>query len=296
MLNLKLDPAKIKKYICLLVTLFIKKMFPIIAGSVLMAVTYNILIIPNGLLSGGISGIALMGEYLLGIPLYIGILILNIPVFILSIKELNWKFTLYSLIGALSMIIALPLTKPYVPVPNLDLFLAAIFSGVVNGIGGGIILRCGASTGGTDILAIISRKKWNISIGASSFYFNLIVILLSLVLFDLKIALYTIVSMWVCGKVTDKVIAGLSNYKSVVIISEKNYEIATRIMQNLGRGITFLEGIGGYSGQSKLVINCVVNHFEIPRLKDIILELDPNAFMFISETVEVSGKGFTLPM
>lgn len=203
---------------------------------------------------------------------------------------------LYSMIGTLILTAALPLTEPYLPVPELDLFLAAVFSGVVSGIGGGIILRSGASSGGADIIAMIVKKKWNISIGACFFYFNVFVILLSLFLFDLKIALYTIVSMWVLGAVTDKVIKGLSDYKTVTVISDQNNEIAAEIMEKLHRGVTLLEGKGGYTGTSKMVINCVVNNYEIPKLKEIVLTLDPNAFMFISDTAEVSGKGFTIPI
>ncbi|MDD2360706.1 MAG: YitT family protein, partial [Syntrophaceticus schinkii] len=168
---------------------FVKTILPITIGSVIVAVAYNVLVVPYGLLSGGLTGIALIGNYLLNIPLPIGILILNIPVFILGLRELNLKFILYSLIGTLTMAAALPLTEPYIPVPELDLFLAAVFSGVVSGIGGGIILRAGASAGGADIIAMIVKKKWNISIGACFFYFNVVVILMSLVLFELKIAL-----------------------------------------------------------------------------------------------------------
>lgn len=274
---------------------FVKTILPITIGSVIVAVAYNVLVVPYGLLSGGLTGIALIGNYLLNIPLPIGILILNIPVFILGLRELNLKFILYSLIGTLTMAAALPLTEPYISVPELDLFLAAVFSGVVSGIGGGIILRAGASAGGADIIAMIVKKKWNISIGACFFYFNVVVILMSLVLFELKIALYTIVSMWVLGAVTDKVLQGLSSYKSVTIISDENNKIAEQIMERLGRGITFLEGQGGYTGESKMVISCVVNNFEIPKVKEIVFQLDPSAFMFVSETAEVSGKGFTMP-
>jgi len=290
--KLKINPIRIFQSIWQ----FIKKIFPIIIGSVLIAVSYNVLVVPYGLLSGGLSGIALIGNYLLNIPLPIGILILNIPVFIIGLKELNLNFMLYSMIGTLILTAALPLTEPYLPVPELDLFLAAVFSGVVSGIGGGIILRSGASSGGADIIAMIVKKKWNISIGACFFYFNVFVILLSLFLFDLKIALYTIVSMWVLGAVTDKVIKGLSDYKTVTVISDQNNEIAAEIMEKLHRGVTLLEGKGGYTGTSKMVINCVVNNYEIPKLKEIVLTLDPNAFMFISDTAEVSGKGFTIPI
>lgn len=267
----------------------IEKVLTIIIGSFLLAVAYNMLVVPYGLLSGGLTGIALLGNYLLNIPLPIGIIILNIPVFILGLRELNITFMLYSLLGTLTLAAALPFSEPIIPVPELDLFLAAIFSGVIGGIGSGIILRSGTSGGGADIIAIIAKKKWNTPVGACSFYFNLVVILMSLYFFELKIALYTIVSMWVMGWVIDKVLKGLSSYKSVTIISDKNDKIAELIMGELNRGVTFLDGHGGYTKESKMVINCVINNYEIPKLKNIVLHLDPDAFMFISDTAEVSG-------
>jgi uncharacterized membrane-anchored protein YitT (DUF2179 family) len=273
------------------------KSLTIMAGAVIIAFSYNALVIPNGLLSGGVSGIALIGNYLLHIPFYIGVLVLNIPVFLFGLKELNWKFILYSLLGTAAMVIALPLTKPFTPVPNLghDLFLAGVFSGVIGGIGEGLILKAGASTGGTDITSIIAKKRWNISVGAFSFYCNLIVILVSLFFFDPRIALYTIVSMWVNGKVTDRVIDGLDSNKSVTIISEQSVTIAARILNEISRGVTLLEGQGAYSGDPKKVINCVVNHYEIPKVKEIVLDLDPQAFMFVTETVEVMGNFTRIP-
>lgn len=274
----------------------IEKVLTIVIGSFILAVAYNMLVVPYGLLSGGLSGIALIGNYLLNIPLPIGILILNIPVLILGLRELNITFMLYSLLGTLTLAAALPLTKPYIPVPDLDLFLAAIFSGVISGFGSGIILRSGTSGGGADIIAIIAKKNWNIPVGACSFYFNIVVILISLYFFELKIALYTIVSMWVMGWVIDKVLKGLSSYKSVTIISNENNKIAELIIGKLHRGVTFLDGHGGYTKESKMVINCVINNYEIPKLKNIVLELDPDAFMFISDTAEVSGRGFSVPM
>lgn len=271
----------------------ILRLLAISIGAVIIAISYNALVIPNGLLSGGVTGIALIGNYLLSIPFYLGVLVLNIPIFLLGLKELNWMFIVYSLVGTAAMVVALPLTRPYTPVPHLDLFLAAVFSGAIGGIGEGIILKYGASTGGTDILSIIAKKRWNISVGAFSFYCNLVVILMSLFLFDIKIALYTIVSIWVGGKAIDTVIDGLNNNKSVMIISEQSVAIAGRIMNEVSRGVTFLEGQGAYSGDPKKVINCVVNHYEIPKVKEIVLDVDPQAFMFVTETVEVSGQGFT---
>ena len=270
----------------------IKKFASILFGSFLMAIAFNAFVIPYGLLSGGISGIALIGEYTLGIPLNISFAIMNLPVFILGIYYLNRRFIFFSLAGLFIFVFALPISKTFTPVPEVDLFLATIFSGIVGGVGCGIILKAGASTGGTDVLGMILKKKKNISIGAFSFVFNIFVICASLFLFDLKIALYTIISMWVYGKMTDMVIDGFNRNKSVMIISERSSEIADRIMEEMNRGITFLEGEGGYSGKDKKVINCVVNHYEIAKLKEICLDEDPIVFMIINETVEVHGKGF----
>lgn len=270
-----------------------KKLAVITAGSIILAISYNAFVVPNKLLSGGISGLALIGKYTLGIPLYAGIALLNIPVFWLGLKKLNREFVFYSIVGLLVEIIALILTKPLIPAPQLDLFLASVFSGVLGGVGSGLILKEGASTGGTDILSMIAKKEKNISIGSSFFIFNLFVITLSLFFFDLKIALYTIVSMWVNGKVTDSVINGFNTNKSVVIISDYSSQIAERIMTELNRGVTFLKGQGAYSGDDRHVINCVASHYEIAKIKEIVYETDPKAFMFITEIVEVLGKGFT---
>jgi uncharacterized membrane-anchored protein YitT (DUF2179 family) len=272
------------------------RLLTITAGSLITAGAYNALVIPNNLLSGGVSGIALIGKYTVGFPFYLGVFLLNIPIFLIGLKEMDRKFILYSLFGTAVMIIALPLTKPYIPVPKLDLFLASVFSGAIGGVGGGIVLKNGGSSGGTDIISMIAKKKWNLSIGTCSFICNTVVIAISLFLFDPMIVLYSIVSMWVSGQVTNKVIDGFNNHKSVTIISDANGEIAVRIMNVMVRGVTFLEGQGAYSGCPRKVLNCVVNHYQIPLLKEIVFEIDPKAFMFITETVEVAGRGLTMPL
>lgn len=270
-----------------------KRLLGIVIGSSMIAIAFNAFVIPYGLLSGGVSGLALMGNYLYGFPVYLGIFLLNIPIFLWGLKELDWKLIIYSAVGTLVVITLLPLSEPYIPVPKLDLFLASVFSGIVGGFGSGVIFKFGASTGGTDIAAMIMKKKKNISVGATAFSCNIVVLALSLFFFDLKIALYTAISMWVASRVTDSVIEGFNRNKSVTIISDKSQEIAEQIMKKMNRGVTFLEGHGAYTGESKRLINCVVGHYEIPKLKEIVLENDRNAFIFYTETVEVMGKGFT---
>jgi len=272
----------------------LKKLAGIVIGASLIAVAFNAFVIPYGLLSGGVSGLALMGGYLYEFPVYLGIFMLNIPIFLWGLKELDWRLVLYSAVGTAVVIALLPLSAPYIPKPDLDLFLASVFSGIVGGFGSGVIFKLGASTGGTDIAAIIMKKKKNISVGATNFYCNIAVLALSLFFFDLKIALYTFISMWVGSRVTDSVIEGLNRNKTVTIISDRSQEIAERIMKEIDRGATFIDGQGAYTRESKRLINCVVGHYEIAKLKEIVLEVDRDAFIFITETVEVMGKGFTI--
>lgn len=272
---------------------FLIKLIGISAGSVLIAIAYNALVTPYGLLSGGIGGLSIMGHYLFGFPIYFVIFLLNIPLFIWGLKELDREFIFYSIIGTAALIIALPVTKPYIHLSHVDLSLAAIFSGVVIGLGVGIIMKFGGSSGGVDIVSIIMKKKANISVGAFSFYTNIFVLILYLCFFDLNRVLYTCISMWVSGKVTDAVLEGFNRKKSVTIISDKSEIIAERIMNEINRGVTYLEGYGGFTGERKAVINSIVNNFENAKLKEIISEEDPSAFVVITDAIEVAGKGFT---
>lgn len=265
----------------------------IATGAALIAISINAFIIPYGLLSGGVSGLSLMINYLTGFPVYLGIFLINLPIFLWGLKELDHQFIIYSAAGTIVLILVLPLSRPYIPVYELDLFLASLFSGISTGLGSGIVLKYGASTGGTDIISMIAKKKKNISVGATSFYCNIAVLLPSLYFFDLKIAMYTAISMWIGGKVIDTVIEGFNHNKSVMIISDRSAEIADRIIYDMHRGVTYLEGQGAYSGQPKHVISCVVSHYEIPRLNEIVHSIDKKAFIYVTETVEVKGRGFT---
>ncbi|GAB6181491.1 YitT family protein [Desulfotomaculum defluvii] len=284
-----IDKAKLK-HGAIIIT---KKLLGVTTGAVIMAIAFNALLIPYGLLSGGVGGLALMGEYLINLPVSLGIFVLNIPIFLWGLRELNKKLIIYSLVGTFIMILALPLTRPYIKAPQIDLFLAAIYAGVVGGLGAGLVFRFGASTGGADIISMVMKKKKNIGVGTFLFYTNISVLAFFIFFFSLKIVMYTAISMWVSGKITDFVIEGINRNKSVTIISDKNEDIAKRIIVELNRGVTLLDGHGGFSGSSKKVITCVVNNFEIGRLKEIVINIDELAFMFVTETAEVTGKGFS---
>ena len=266
----------------------------IITGTIIMAVSLNTLLIPNNLLAGGVAGLALVFFYTLKIPVYLSILLLNIPIFWWGFREINRNFLLYSLAGTLALAFLLPATQGLVPLPQIDLILAAIFGGALSGAGLGLVMRGHGSTGGTDIIAVILRKRKNLGIGEVGFYANLLVIAVSLVFFPLNIGLYTIISMFVASKVTDVIISGLNTSKSVVIVSNQPMQIGSRIIDEMHRGVTYFNGKGAFTREEKTIVNCVANRFELAKLKKIVTDSDPNAFVYISDASEVLGRGFTI--
>ena len=272
---------------------FFIKLLIIFIGGILGGIAFNALILPYGLLSGGVTGIALIITYLSSkIPLYLIIILLNIPIFIWGYKELDKKLIFYSLIGMGTFSFALPLTEPFIPVPEVDIFLAAIFSGLLVGVSSGIIIKAGGSSGGSEIISLILKKKKNFSIGSVSFALNALTIFLSFFFFPLKIALYTLVSMWVTGKTVDFILEGLTKNKSVTIITSRSDDVSFYILNELNRGSTIFDAYGGFSRQEKKVITCVINNFEFARLRNEISNIDPDAFMYVSEAVAVAGRGF----
>jgi uncharacterized membrane-anchored protein YitT (DUF2179 family) len=285
-LNIRLPAAEVTRAIA-------ANLLTITAGALLMAISLNALLIPHGLLSGGVTGLALILFYLFKMPVFLSIIILNIPIFWWGAREINVQFILYSLTGTLALAVLLPVTHGLVPALQIDLILTAVFGGALSGAGLGLVFRGHGSTGGTDIVAFILRKKKSLGVGEVGFYSNLVIITVSLLFFPLNIGLYTVISMFVAGKMTDVVITGPNTSKSVIIVSKDPYRIGGRIMNELHRGVTFFAGIGAFTREEKAVVNCVANKFELARLKTIVTESDPNAFMYISDASEVLGKGFS---
>ena len=271
---------------------FFFKLFIIFTGGLIGGVAFNALILPYNLLSGGVSGIALVINYLLEIPLVVSIVVLNIPLFIWGYRVLDKSLMFYSLIGMATFAAALPLTRPYISAPDIDIFLASVFSGLLIGLGAGIIIKFGGSSGGSDIVSLILKKTKNYSVGSVAFAFNASTLALSVLFFPLKIALYTLISMWVTGKTVDFILDGLTRNKAVTIVTGDCEKVASYIMKELNRGTTIYKAYGGFSRQDKHVINCVINNYEFARLRNEIGNLDPDAFMYVSDAVAVAGRGF----
>ncbi len=272
---------------------FIKRLLFIFLANILCALAFNGFLIPGKLLSGGVGGIAIMVQYLTGISSGIIVFIINIPIFLIGARMVDRDFAIYGFISMLIFSFLLTATREVSQFILLDdVVLRAIFGGVINGAGMGLLFRNRSSQGGLDIIAAILKRKYNMNIGSALMMLNSVIIVIASVLFGLDKALYTLLSMYTAYQVLDKVQIGFSNKKNLVIVSDKSEEIAEEIITSLKRGVTFFEGMGAYTKENKHIIYCIIISKEVVTVKDIIKRIDPTAFLIITDVVEVKGTGF----
>lgn len=268
----------------------VSRIFFMILGALLASVGLEIFLIPNNIIDGGIVGISIMASYLTKAQLGIFIFLFNVPFFIIGYKQIGKTFTLSTLFSVICLSIGVTFLHPIPGLTN-DVFLAAIFGGIILGIGVGMIIRNGGSLDGTEIVAIILDKRTGFSIGEIVMFFNLFILGSSGFIFGWDRAMYSLIAYFIAFKVIDVTVEGLDESKGVIIISEKNKEISEAIMARLGRGLTLLEGKGGYKGFSTNVIYVVISRLEIAKLKSIVHGFDEDALVTIG-SVEVSGKRY----
>lgn len=261
-------------------------------GVALAVAGLNIFLVPGKIAAGGISGIATILYHLFDIPLGLSIVVLNIPLFVFGLKQLGKIFAIRT-VYALLLYSALAEIIP-VPEGGYDPFLLCIYGGVLVGIGIGLVVRYGATTGGTDMAAKLLNERFkHISLGAFVFGIDFVIIAAAGVVFDLEVALYAVISLFITTKVIDSVTVGLSMSKAFYIISDKNEEIADAILNRMGRGATALSAKGLYSQQNRDVLLCVLKwRTEGPKLKRIVKEIDERAFVIVADVNEVMGEGF----
>ena len=273
-------------------TLQYVKDYAMIAVGVAMAVAgLNLFLVPNKIAAGGISGIATIFYHVFHIPLGLSIIVLNIPLFIFGLKLLGKSFTIKTIAGLL-LYSAL---AEIIPIPPIDdMFLGCIYGGVLVGVGIGLVIRAGGSTGGTDMAAKILNERFR-SVGISVFVFALdfIVIAAAGFVFKPEAALYAIASLFITTKIIDFITVGLSAAKAFYIISEKSDEISNEILKKMQRGVTAFAAKGQFSQQQKTVLLCVLRwRTEGPKLKKLVKNIDPNAFVIVADVKEVLGEGF----
>ncbi|MDO5017718.1 MAG: YitT family protein [Lagierella massiliensis] len=248
----------------------------------------------KGFLSGGVGGIGLLLRFMYEIPTGVTVFVLNIPLVVLGYFLINKKFTTYAMLSAFVLSGALLFFDKFEnPFILDDSFLVAVIGGAVNGIGMGILFKNGSSQGGLDIVAAIFKQRYNVNIGNALFGMNIIIIMIGSYVFSLDRGLYTVVAMAVAYNLLDKIQMGLGERKQIMIISTKYDEIKRQIIQKVNRGVTFLDGSGGYKNTNYKVIYTVVGRRQLAQIKRIVAEADGNAFMAVTDAYEVRGKGFS---
>ncbi len=260
-------------------------------GAIIAAYGVQGFVVPSRLGGGGAGGIALLLYYTLKLPIGLMTFILNIPLFVLGWREINKHFVFKTIWGLAIFSIFLDLFKGIQPVAINDIFLGALYGGVISGISSSIVFHFGGSLGGTGIVSKVIQRKYGVPMGTSALAINGVIIMISWAILGSKAALYTLVMLFVSGRVLDLIQSGVPS-KSITIISDQSEALVSRIMIDLGRGATFLQGRGAYSNEPKNVIICVVSLPEIGRLKQAVRELDPQAFMIVQNAGEVLGRGF----
>lgn len=274
----------------------------IIVGTCLMAVSIISAFDKAGMVTGGFSGVAIIVKEWTdslvpgGIPLWITNLALNVPLFLLGMKIGGFQFVKKALVGEafLSFWLAvLPVWIPNFDLAGNDLLLAAVYGGVIQGIGIGLVFLGQGTTGGTDMMAaLIQRKMRHYSIAQIMQFIDGLVVVIGMYVFGIHKALYAIIAVYLVTKVSDGMIEGLKFSKGAYIITEKADQVSDMIIHELERGVTGLKGVGMYSGQDKLMLFCVVNKKEIVTLREKVDAIDSDAFVIVSDVREVHGEGF----
>ena len=271
----------------------IKNYLMITAGSIMTALSLVLFTVPNKIAAGGVSGVATILYHMFGFNVGIVILVINVPLFLVAIYVLGGSIGMKTLWGIITMSLAVEILTPMLQPLTNEVILASIYGGVLGGVGMGFVFRGGGTTGGTDLIAALTSYFFpHFSIGQGLFLIDGVVITLAGIVFDVELALYAAITIFVSTKLIDIIQEGFNVSKSVFIISDHSQEIKDEILANMRRGVTALRGYGGYSGREKDVLLVTINRAEITKLKNLIRDIDDKAFVIMNEAHEVLGEGF----
>ena len=264
------------------------KYLTIVVGAVIASAGLEIFLIPNQIIDGGVVGVSIMMSAVTGMPLGVFLVGLNLPFLYIGYRQLGRSFVVATAVAILCLSLW---SEVFAPVPRIteDFFLAAIFGGIIDGIGVGLIMRAGGSLDGTEIVAIILDRRTVFSVGEVVMFINLFILSAAGFLFGWDKAMYSLVAYFVIAKMIDVVLKGLDESYAVMIVTNHNEEVAEALLHRLGRGVTILHGAGGYSGEDREILYSVVTRLELGKLKEVILEEDPEAFVTIHQIHDIVG-------
>lgn len=269
--------------------------FYVIVGSALFSLSVNMFSVPNEIVQGGLAGISIMINRIFPVvPVGLSVFVLNIPLFIIGYFRLGKSLVLKSVATTFVFTSFIDIGELFIPSYTGDIFLACVFCGVFAGVGLGFILLAGATTGGTEIIAVlIKQKRGDISVGRLMMFVDLVVLSLSYIVFrSLESTMYAVVTLFVTSKVIDLVLVGTGTSKAFIIISENADMITQKILSEISRGVTVIPAKGGYTKEEKQIIFCVVRASQVTAVKRLVTENDKSAFSFVADIGEVMGLGF----
>jgi uncharacterized membrane-anchored protein YitT (DUF2179 family) len=271
----------------------VKEYIGVLIGTAVVAAAFQLFLVPNQIAAGGISGLGIILYYLVNLPVGLTIFLLNLPLFLLAARLFGWRFIVRGLFGAVTLSVLVEVFA-FLPVVTEDLLLASLYGGIMVGIGIALVFRARGSTGGTVLAAQVLNKLFGFTMGQSLLGVDFLVVALAGFVFNLELAMYALISLFVSSRVIDLVQEGIGNSKAALIISEKTEWIVDKILRELDRGATVLTGKGAYTGQPRDMVLTVVSQSEVPRLKAIVHEVDSHAFVIVGTAHEVLGEGFKL--
>ncbi|WP_019243070.1 MULTISPECIES: YitT family protein [Bacillus] len=263
----------------------------VLLGAAVIAITFNVFLLPNKIASGGTSGISTIVASQFGIEPAFTQWALNIPLFIAGVVLLGKQFGLKTLVGTMFFPLVVYITKDWDPWTT-DALLGAICGGLGVGLGLGIVFRGKGSTGGTDVAAQILHKFTHVSLGKCVALIDGLIVITASFVFDIERGLYALIGLYVTSKTIDLVQVGIESSKMTMIITNKEEEIRTAIFDKIDRGVTELNGKGGYTETHKPVLICVVDTSQFTKLKQVVKSIDPQAFVVVMDASEVLGEGF----
>lgn len=267
----------------------------VLVGALIQAFSMRLFLVPGQLVSGGISGLSQIVNHFINFPIGVMVFIGNIPLFILGWRHLGGpRFALRTAISVGAFSLFTDLLVLFIPASGMthDNVLNALFGGVLLGIGLGLVYRGGGTSGGSDILGRVLNHRLGISISQAYLITDTVVVLAGGFAFSWEKALYGMVVIYVSGLAAEMISEGSSVFRTAIIITEKSKEVAKEIMDALERGVTVLSGTGAYTGETRPVLYCVITRSEVNQLKELVKDIDPDAFMVIGEAHEAMGEGF----
>lgn len=267
--------------------------FLMVLGAFIMGFAIKNIYDPLNLVTGGVSGLAIIIKSKAGIPLWLTNTLLNVPLFLASYRIKGWRFIKRTLVSTIALSLSLYVIPEIVLMPADDMLLSALFGGLISGVGSGLVFMTQATTGGTDMLAALLQKAMpHYSVPQIMEVLDAAIVLMGAAVFGIRPALYALIAIYAVTRMSDGILEGMKFSKMVYIISDRFREISKAIMEQMDRGVTGLEAEGMYSGNNKMMLCCVVSRKEISQIKEIVREYDPRAFVIVSDVREVLGEGF----